>query len=375
MKHINTIFLQSETADPFGFYTRMRDKHPVYYDGKNKVWAVYGYRDCEFFLKNGVVEIPRKGMGREEEKLWNKYARDIREKLVRRSDPPEHGLRKAATKDLVKQMQPVNVTEVLDGLLKAADTGKLQWAETIAGILPLTVLLKSFRLRNDDIDFIISHMHVVKLYMTGTSGIEEVHRLNAFSEKVYPLIKNHFRSVYPGRVLGEVHVSNLMGLCIQSYDAMRGLLGNSLLQYLYRKNPAEEKQADYFRKLVVETLRFDPVFHNTRRILTEDVECGGCFLKKGDELLLVLASANRDASVFDNAATFDINRGNNGEYLSFSFGIHRCPADHFSVTLASETLHYMASRYHGIELLQPEITYEPLVNARIPHNINLKLTI
>ncbi|MBC9794416.1 cytochrome P450 [Sinomicrobium weinanense] len=369
---MNTVFSPSEITDPFRVYAAMREECPIYRDTENNIWAVYGYRDCEFFLKNELAEIP--GTHAEPEVPLNKYTRIIRENLVRRSNPPEQRELKESAMQLVRMMQPVKVSGILDELLKEAGIKRLDWTETVAKVLPVTVLLKSLLFREDDIAFILLHIPLIKMYMGNPQGQEEVKRLNAFSEKVYPLVKAHFRRVFPAMFFGEAHVSNLIGLCIQSYDAMRGLLGNSLLQYLYRKNAIQEKQGDYFRKLVIETLRFDPVFHNTRRILTEDVERGGRCLKKGEELLLVLASANRDASVFDRADTFDINRENNGEYLSFSSGMHRCPADHFSINLAKDTLEYIASRYKNIKLLKQRITYASMTNAKIPENIILKLS-
>ena len=153
---------------------------------------------------------------------------------------------------------------------------------------------------------------------------------------------------------------------IQSYDAGRGILSNSLLQITDHKTFSNKTAIE---RSVIETLRFDPPIHNTRRIANADISLGKTTIRKGDKILVVLASANRDFKKFENESNFDIERFNNKEHLTFGIGGHQCLAKHFSIYLATEVLWFLFNEYKTITLLENNIEYEPMVNARLPKSI------
>jgi cytochrome P450 len=59
------------------------------------------------------------------------------------------------------------------------------------------------------------------------------------------------------------------------------------------------------------------------RVAIEDVVVGGHTIRKGDTVVVLLASANRDPAHFPNPEIFDIQRTNNN-FISFGFGAHFC---------------------------------------------------
>ncbi len=59
------------------------------------------------------------------------------------------------------------------------------------------------------------------------------------------------------------------------------------------------------------------------RLVTSDVEFGGCPMKAGDKVLLSFPAANRDPSVFPNPDVVDFDREQN-RHVAFGSGIHRC---------------------------------------------------
>ena len=72
-----------------------------------------------------------------------------------------------------------------------------------------------------------------------------------------------------------------------------------------------------------EMLRFDTPLHMFKRYALEDLEYRGIALKKGDQVGLLLASANRDEQKFPSAAEFLPTRTPN-PHVSFGAGIHFC---------------------------------------------------
>jgi len=59
------------------------------------------------------------------------------------------------------------------------------------------------------------------------------------------------------------------------------------------------------------------------RVVTEDLQFGGCPMKAGDKVLMNFPAANRDPAVFEDADTVVLDRAHN-RHLAFGAGIHRC---------------------------------------------------
>ncbi|RXK60834.1 cytochrome P450 [Lacibacter luteus] len=91
----------------------------------------------------------------------------------------------------------------------------------------------------------------------------------------------------------------------------------SLAVYIEQANEIE------INILAEEFLRFASPLQYTVRVAHEDVEINGIRFPKGTRLFLCLASANRDAVVFDNPDTIVPNRKYN-PHLSFGSGMHSC---------------------------------------------------
>jgi cytochrome P450 len=78
---------------------------------------------------------------------------------------------------------------------------------------------------------------------------------------------------------------------------------------------------------VEEVLRYEPPVHGLARTLTRDIEIHGQQLRKGQKVLLLFASANRDEREFVDPERFEIRRRADS-HLSFGFGIHHCVGLH-----------------------------------------------
>jgi cytochrome P450 len=76
--------------------------------------------------------------------------------------------------------------------------------------------------------------------------------------------------------------------------------------------------------LIEEVLRFDPPLHMFTRSAREDVTLFGHDFKRGDQVGLLLASANRDESVYPGADRFDPSRPLKPANAAFGAGLHFC---------------------------------------------------
>jgi cytochrome P450 len=380
---INTLLPQSQLADPYSLYAESILHHPVYWDEANKIWAVYSYEYCLKILNDENAKVPpvnHVGV--------NPTIDLISRNLVRLSNPPKHETLKAVALYLFDKLNNVSVAEILFAAIEEIkDVHSVDWAVASRKIFP-TLIVKGFDFPKEDEDFLIENMpsflkimsatnearfSIIGQLMIKTYGIVEGHfGTNLFAEQAL----QHVASVYDvnEKDLLKMLVSNFIGLLIQSYDAGRGLLANGLLQLLQYKSEgggiiAEE---NFFRKIVTETLRFDPPVHNTRRVAATDILIGESIIRNGETILLVLAAANRDATRFSHPDVFDINRSSN-EHLTFGAGGHMCLAKYLCSDVAAKVFQLLIAKFPSLRLLQNKVQYEPLVNVRIPRSLLVEL--
>ena len=81
---------------------------------------------------------------------------------------------------------------------------------------------------------------------------------------------------------------------------------------------------------VDEFLRFDTPVPASGRTLTEDVEVGGCPMRRGDRVLLSWMAANRDPAAFPDPDVLDVGRPEAGRHVAFGAGQHRCLGSHLA---------------------------------------------
>jgi len=105
------------------------------------------------------------------------------------------------------------------------------------------------------------------------------------------------------------------------HEATVHSLGNGV-QALLRHGKTSDFLADPTR-CSEEMLRFDTPLHMFKRYALQDLEYRGLRLRKGDQIGLLLASANRDEQKFPSAPDFLPARHPN-PHVSFGAGIHFC---------------------------------------------------
>ena len=375
---MSSLFLQSEIENPYAFYQKMAEENPVYWDQTNKIFAVYSYEFCVAILKNENAHIPAFPPNSN----LNPFVLKIITNLARLSDGIRHTIAKETAMVLFSNMKTIGIDAIIKELLrKDFPLNQIDWVDSVCKKLPVLTILKSFDFEEEDCHFIIQNIALLLKVMKPEKTAEETKMLNDLSEKIYvmteenilklPFYENLLHKISLSYTLSQeevmsVCVSNLIGLLIQSYDAGRGLLSNSLLQFFSIKNNFQNQTDKIFiEKIVTETLRFDPPIHNTRRIAVENIELNRFTIKKDDLILVNLAAANRDTDQFKNAMTFDIERENNNEHLTFGIGGHMCLAKYYSVHLATEALYYLFTHYN-VSFLGNKTEYEPMINARLP---------
>ncbi|MCP4435621.1 MAG: cytochrome P450 [Actinomycetia bacterium] len=79
-----------------------------------------------------------------------------------------------------------------------------------------------------------------------------------------------------------------------------------------------------------EMIRWTSPVRQFLRYAQQDTEIGGVEINEGERVLLSYPAANRDETVFDNAAEFDITRDDADKLISFGVGAHYCLGSQFA---------------------------------------------
>src|SRR5262249_59576703 len=101
---------------------------------------------------------------------------------------------------------------------------------------------------------------------------------------------------------------------------------------------------------IEELLRFDGPVHLTGRVATEPLEVGGWTFERGDQVVTLLASANRDPARYDRPDELEIGRTDN-QHLTFSHGIHYCLGAALARVEGQVAIGSLVSRFPDMELI------------------------
>ena len=111
--------------------------------------------------------------------------------------------------------------------------------------------------------------------------------------------------------------------------------------------------ADQRSPLLDRSLRFDaPVPHSTFRFALEPIDIGGVTIPAGAQVIINLASANRDPDHFPHADALEIDRPD-VRHLGFGHGIHFCLGAPLARMEAHLALDALLRRFPDLRLAVP----------------------
>src|SRR5713226_8270166 len=337
--------------DPYPHYERLRTSDPMHLTTHG---AFVASRHAEASL---VLRDKRFGKDYVERTI-RRYGPKIMEELAFRSlshmmlqqDPPDHtrlrGLVvKAFTARRVEDMRP-RIQQIVDETLdRIAPQGHMDMIEDFAFRLPVTIicdmlgipaehrevfytssrnggrLLDPVPLTRAEIDEANTGNIAAKMYF---QQLFELRRRNPGDDLTTQLVQAEEDG---SKLTNEELTANIILLFGAGHETTVNLIGNGLLA-LYR-NPDQlallKAKPELITSAIEEFLRYDSSVQLTGRVTLEDIdELGGKKIPKGESVLCLLGSGNRDPAVYpDRPESLDITRPN-VRPLSFGGGIHFC---------------------------------------------------
>jgi cytochrome P450 PksS len=395
-------------VDPYPTYARLRAHAPVTV-GKasmlGKVWLVTRYDDVLNGLKHPALssDLTKRRNGTGRLTRWTpRLLTTLQETMVTTDEPDHRRLRDlvhlAFSPRRVEQMTR-RIEEITGTLLdRAARKGRIDLIAAVALPLPLTIISDmlgvpdserlAFRAWSARFLEIAAGGSLLKMMAAIPNGI----RLNRFLEKLIAerrtnpqddLISALVQAEANGDCLSEREVlSMIFLLLLAGHETTVNLIGNGVLALLEHPDQMQKlrEHPQMIETAVEELLRYsNPVEHGNLRLALDDVEIAGQRIPKGSIVILLLASANRDASVFDEPDRLEIERNPN-RHLGFGFGAHYCLGAQLARIEGRIAIQQLVERFPGMRLAVPaaQLRWRDTVAVRgletLPIDLNQPLT-
>jgi cytochrome P450 len=179
-----------------------------------------------------------------------------------------------------------------------------------------------------------------------------------------------------GRLSREEFVAMLVFLVISSQETTTNLLAIGTIALLQEPSQWAALCADPDGTAVTATeelLRFVAPVQFVSRTAIADGEVAGRPFRAGQQLLLLLAAANRDPAVFAEPQRLDVGRPDAGEHLSLGFGIHFCLGASLLRLESRVYLRELARRFPTLRLATEELEWLGHVQLRRPSRVPVDL--
>jgi len=338
-------------ANPYPFYARLRDESPVCrmtLPTKETAWLITRYADVVMVLKDerfvkdtGNALTPEQVAG---QRWFRKVFVSLRRNMLS-LDPPDHNrlralVQKAFTPRMVEQMRS-RIEALTDGLLDAVQCqSRMDLIRDYALPLPTTIIAEMLGVPAKDRHRFHRWSNAIMSAASSTWGlvkaVPNALALMRYIRKIIQvrradpgddLVSALTQAEEAGDRLSEAELSSMiLLLLVAGHETTVNLIGNGTLALLEHPDQLQKLRDDpaLVKPAVEELLRYaSPVEMATERYAREDVTVAGVTIPRGEMVLAVIASANRDERQFPHPNSLDITREPN-KHLAFGLGTHFC---------------------------------------------------
>lgn len=348
--HID-LFASEFTKNPYPDYAHLRKEAPVHRillpDGR-PLWLITRYEDVVAALKNPhLIKNGRSVMSTEQQEKYGNPPKSIElfSYNMLSVDPPDHTrlrtlVQKAFTPRRIEQLRP-RIQEIANTLLdEVQPQGQMDFINDYAFPLPIIVIAELLGVPAEDREELRKWSNAaVEAESTEDRFAILAPAMDAFVEylaKMFASRREHpqddlitalIEAEEAGDKLSEDELyAMVILLLIAGHETTVNLIGNGMLALL--TNPEQMQllkgQPSLIHSAIEEFLRYDgPVETSTARFASEDVTIGDQTIPRGEQVMVVIGSADRDEQRFDAADTLDITRTDN-RHIAFGHGIHFC---------------------------------------------------
>jgi len=326
-------------GDPHATYAWMRANEPVYWDDANELWGISRYDDVVRIEKDKATFI-----NSDTEKGGYRPNLPADPAIIGLDDPLHVKRRNLVSRRFTPRAASnweddirAKVTRLLDAV--QAEGGTADIVEELAAPLPAMMIGKLLGFDEEEWPK-LKHWSETTIAMGGgpryfnevgmTSAMEFAQAcadlFAAKRENPGDDVLSHYTTAeVDGCPMDEgTVIADSLLLLDGGAETTRTVIAHTILNLV--NNPGEVEKLRNGADLTVaveEFIRYVTPVHNMCRVASVDAEVGGVTIPKGNQVVLMYSSANRDEAHFDDPDRFDVTRNPNN-HIAFGFGTHFC---------------------------------------------------
>lgn len=327
--------------DPYPTYRLLRDEDPVYRAAESSTWVLSRHDDVQAALldhdsyssADGIFPTPP----------GTDLVQAILPMMIM-MDPPRHNQLRALVS---KAFTPRRIAALNDGIEDLAGglsdrldagVGSADFMVDFAGVLPAMVIADLLGIPREDRDQFRQWSNI----MVQSNPFRGVGEGFAAAASMYSYFadflterrrapREDLMSALVRAEIDGVRLTDdeLLGFCllllVAGHETTTNLLGNAAV--VLAEHPASRRRVAADHSLlgpaIEELLRYDSPVQGLSRTLTHDVTLHDTTMGRGEWVLLLFGSANRDERVFPYPDVFDIDRKSEHQ-VAFGKGVHFC---------------------------------------------------
>jgi cytochrome P450 len=338
-------------ADPYPFYARLRAEAPVWrttLPDKRTAWLVTRYEDVAGVLKDDRLAKDTLN-AQDPEQLADRpwvpgFLKPLEQNMLDLDDPDHKRLRslvsKAFTPRLIERLRG-RIEAICRELLDVMERkGRTELVRDYALPLPATVIAELLGVPAKDqrrfhrwSNSIVSVSSGRDVWRALPAALAFVRYLRKMSERRRVLPEDDLMSALvqaeeAGYRLSEDELLAMSFLLlVAGHETTVNLIASGTLALLEHPDQLEKLEGDsrLIKPAVEELLRYtSPVEIATERYARQDLEISGTTVPRGELVLAVLGSANRDEQQFEDPNTLDLARDPNRHLAFGRGGVHHC---------------------------------------------------
>ena len=342
-----------DLSDPFQQYKEFRQEKPVFFSEELGYYVVTQNEDVKAIFSNWKTytsqnaQSPFKPISPKAKALMEEQGLVGLSGLSGRIPPDHTRIRRivsmAFSLKRIKKLEPRIRELAIKMITKFKDDGEAEIVKQLAYDLPALVIFMLLGVPDEDVEKVKSWAESRLLMTWGNLTDDEqlVHAQNLvnywkYCENMVAMRKGNPTDDLPGELMSlqeeghEITDREIAAICYSQlfagHETTTSLIANGIRELLRHRDSwtAITSHPELIPNAVEEVLRYSPSIVSWRRRTLEDSVIGDVEVPANSNLLIVMGSANRDESNFENGEEFDIQRENSKEHLSFGFGIHFC---------------------------------------------------
>lgn len=389
---LDDLLCEEAVNDPFSFYAKIRQVHPVYWNKRWNGWVLTGYeavaaayRDYENFSSDRFAGP----FGSELRASPSDYEQLLRflSKMFVWKDPPYHTrvrrlVSNVFTPRSIEAIRP-RVASLVRELAEPLCVREADFIVDFAFHLPIIVMTEflgvpaetrlELRGWSNDLAGVV--------FNTGDSGdrmdrgeramenLVDFFRPMVRERRVKPredLLSRMALAQETGDMLSEDEIiANAILMIFAGHETTMNLIANGVNAFHRFPDQWDRLRAnpDLTRTAVEEIIRYDGPLRAQSRWAKAPVELCGRSVSAGDRLLLLHHAANHDPAAFADPDGLDIGRTPN-RHLGFGHGIHSCVGAPLARLEVQEALAYFSANFAEVRVREQQVRYHPTIVSR-----------